>query len=175
MITDYTAAIMPLIISMTVGYSMLKGYPVFDDFMRGAAEGLRTCVHILPTLVGLLTAVYMLRASGMIDMLSYAMAPLLSLLGIPAECAPLMLLKPFSGSGGLAIGSEIINHSGVDSYAGRVAAVMLGSAETTFYTIAVYFGAVGIKNSRYTIPAALCADLTAFVMAAVTVRLFMGG
>ena len=117
----------------------------------------------------------MLRASGALDALTRLLAPLFSLLGIPVETAPLMLLRPVSGSGALAVAGELIGEYGADSLIGRTAAVMLGSTETTFYVIAVYFGAVGIKKTRYAIPAALCADLTGFVASAFAVRLLWGG
>ena len=122
----------------------------------------------------LLTAVYMLRASGAMDALAAALAPVLGLLGIPPETAALLLVRPVSGSGALAVGSQIMEQYGPDSAVGRTAAVMLGCSETTFYTVAVYFGAAGIRRTRYTIPAALTADLAAFVAAAWAVRLCFG-
>ena len=131
-----------------------------------AKKGMQTAVGILPTMIGMLTAVYMLRASGAIDLASAWLAPLFHLLGIPQECVPLALLKPISGGGGLALGSELIRTAGPDSYVGRVAAVMLGSSETSIYTIGLYAGHLGLKRTRYAIPAALCADLAAFMMSA---------
>ena len=124
--------------------------------------------------VGLLTAVSMFRASGAMDALARLCAPVLNLLGIPAETVPLMLVRPVSGSGALAVASDLMAAHGPDSYIGRVAAVMLGSTETTFYTIAVYFGSAGIVRTRHTVPAALAADLTGFLTAALTVRLLFG-
>ena len=129
-------------------------------------------MKLLPTMVGMLTVVYMLRASGAIDLAAAALAPLLNLLGIPKECTALTLLKPISGGGGLALGSEIMQRCGPDSYAGRVAAVMLGSSETSFYTISVYSGHLGLNRLRYAVFAALCADLTAFAVSAAMVRLY---
>ena len=134
--------------------------------MQTAVGILPTMIGILPTMIGMLTAVYMLRASGAIDLASAWLAPLFHLLGIPQECVPLALLKPISGGGGLALGSELIRTAGPDSYVGRVAAVMLGSSETSIYTIGLYAGHLGLKRTRYAIPAALCADLTAFMMSA---------
>ena len=124
--------------------------------------------------VGLLTAVSMFRAAGAMDALARLCAPVLNLLGIPAETVPLMLVRPVSGSGALAVASDLMASHGPDSYIGRVAAVMLGSTETTFYTIAVYFGSAGIVRTRHTVPAALAADLTGFLTAALTVRLLFG-
>ena len=125
-------------------------------------------------LIALLTAVYMLRASGALTLLTRLLTPVLERLGIPPETAALLLVRPVSGSGALAVGSELMAAHGPDSYIGRCAAVMLGCTETTFYTIAVYFGAAGIRRTRYTIPAALTADLAGFMAAAWSGRLFFG-
>lgn len=148
---------------------------VLTRLTRGAGEGLTVMLRILPALVGLLTAVSMFRASGAMEWLTLRCAPLLEALGIPGELMPLMLMRPVSGSGALAVGSELIAANGADSYIGRVAAVMLGSTETTFYTIAVYYGSAGIRKTRHTIPAALTADLTGFIASAFAVRLLFGG
>lgn len=130
--------------------------------------------RIAPSLIALLTAVYMLRASGALTLLTRLLTPVLERLGIPPETAALLLVRPVSGSGALAVGSELMAAHGPDSYIGRCAAVMLGCTETTFYTIAVYFGAAGIRRTRYTVPAALAADLAGFMAAAWSVRLFFG-
>ena len=127
---------------------------------------------ILPALVLLLTAVHMLRASGAVALLSRFFAPVFSFFGIPPETAMLVLIRPISGSAALAVGADLMWEHGVDSLIGRTAAVMLGSSETTFYTISVYFGAAGIKRTRYAIPAALCADVVGFFCAALFTRLF---
>ena len=116
----------------------------------------------------------MFRASGAMEFLAALLSPALEKLGIPPETAPLLFIRPISGSGALAVGSEIMETYGADSYIGRVAAVMLGSSETTFYTIAIYYGSAGIVKTRYTIPAALCADLVMFWASAFAVRLLMG-
>ena len=144
---------------------------VYSALTRGAEEGLTILLRILPALVGLMTAVYMLRASGAMELLGGLLEPLLIRLGIPPETAALLFIRPVSGSGALAIGSELMAAHGPDSYVGRVAAVMLGSTETTFYTIAVYFGSAGVHKTRYAIPAALAADLAGFAAAAFAVRL----
>lgn len=144
----------------------------YDLMLEGAGEGLRLTVTLVPALVLLLTAVSMLRASGAIELLSMAAAPLFSFFGIPPETALLVLIRPISGSAALAVGTELMTVYGVDSQIGRTVAVMLGSTETTFYAISVYFGAAGIKRTRYTLPAALFADFVGFFMAALTVRLF---
>ena len=128
-------------------------------------------LRIFPALVGLMTAVAMLRASGALELAAEVLAPLLDRVGLPAQLLPLMLVRPISGSAALGVGAELIQTYGPDSQLGRTAAVMLGSTETTFYTIAVYFGAVGITRTRYALPAALCADLTGFLAAAWAVRI----
>ena len=138
--------------------------------LQGAAEGLELIKSILPALILLLTAVHLLRSSGAVEGLSKLAAPLFSLFGIPPETAMLVLIRPISGSAALAVGAELMATHGVDSPVGRTVAVMLGSTETTFYTISVYFSAAGIQKTRYTIPAALFADFVGFLMASWTVR-----
>lgn len=167
-----TALLVPAILTLTAIISLVKGLDVFGIFLKGAQKGIQTAMHLLPTLIALLTAVSMLRASGAIDVAGNALQPLFSAVGIPEECAALVLLKPLSGSGGLALGSEIMKSCGADSYAGRVAAVMLGASETSFYTIGIYTGHLSLKRTRWLIPAAVAADLAAFVAAAFFVRLF---
>ena len=165
------AMLVPALIASVGVHALAKGTDVFPVFLRGVESGLRTAVSILPTMIALLTAVTMLRASGFIDLAGQAMQPLLSLAGIPADCAALVLLKPLSGSGGLALGQDIMRTCGVDSVQGRTAAVMLGASETSLYTISVYCGYLGLKKTRYAIPAALLADFAAFVCAAWFVRI----
>lgn len=169
-----SAMLVPGLLAATAVIALWRRVDVYGALTAGAGEGLTILLRIAPALVGLLTAVAMFRASGAMDWLSGLCAPLLERLGIPADLMPLMLIRPISGSGALAVGSEIMKTSGPDSYAGRVAAVMLGSTETTFYTIAVYFGAAGITRTRHTIPAALTADLMGFIASALAVRIFFG-
>lgn len=171
---DFSAYLVPLLLSFTALFALGKKVNVYETLTQGAQEGLTILLRILPSLVGLMTAVYMLRASGAMELLGHALAPLLVRLGIPEETAALLFIRPVSGSAALAIGSELMAEHGVDSYIGRVAAVMLGSSETTFYTVAVYFGSAGIHKTRYAVPAALVADLACFVSAAYAVRLFFG-
>ena len=152
--------------------ALRKKENVYDCLLDGAAEGLKLLTSILPTLILLLTAVYMLRASGAVEMLTAIAAPVFSFFGIPPETAMLVLIRPISGSAALAVGAELMASYGVDSMVGRTAAVMLGSTETTFYTISVYFGAAGIQKTHYTLPAALFADFVGFFMASWTVKLF---
>ncbi len=165
--TDY---LVPVILLLVCAVALGKKEQTYDLMLHGARDGLQLLISILPSLILLLTAVYMLRASGAVELLSGVLAPVFSLFGIPPETAMLVLIRPISGSAALAVGAELMGQYGVDSQIGRTVAVMLGSTETTFYTISVYFGAAGIKKTRYTIPAALFADFVGFLMASLTVR-----
>ena len=167
--TDY---IVPLLLLVTALLALRKQENAYELLLSGAADGLKLLLTLVPTLVLLLTAVTMLRASGAIDLLSRWFAPVFRFFGIPPETAILVLIRPISGSAALAVGAELMAEYGVDSLVGRTVAVMLGSTETTFYTIGVYFGAAGIKKTRYAIPAARFADFVGFLMASVTVKLF---
>lgn len=163
--------LVPVLMLLVAGCALAKKVDVYSGLLAGGLEGLKLMATIAPALVMLLSAVHMLRASGAIDQLSRWLAPVTAFLGIPVETLPLMLLRPFSGSAALAVGADLMGVYGVDSPVGRTAAIMLGSTETTFYTISVYFGAAGIKKTRYAIPAAVLADLTGFFMASLTARL----
>ena len=165
--TDYLVPLILLGLSLT---ALARGENGYEIMLQGASEGLGLIRSILPSLVMLLTAVHMLRASGAIDLISRYAGPLFRIFGIPPETAPLVLIRPISGSAALALGADLMHTYGVDSSVGRTVAVMLGSTETTFYTISVYFGAAGIQKTRYTIPAALFADFVGFFMASWTVR-----
>lgn len=164
--------IVPLLLCAVSLFALSKKEPVYPSLLDGAAEGLKTLLSIVPALILLLTAVHMLRASGAIDALGRLLSPVFSLFGIPPETAPLVLVRPISGSAALAVGADLMAQYGPDSDIGRTAAIMLGSTETTFYTISVYFGAAGIKQTRYAIPAALLADFVGFFAASLTQRVF---
>ena len=144
----------------------------YDLLLQGGAEGLKLLMTLVPALVVLLCAVHMLRASGAMELISGFLSPVFHFFGIPPETAMLVLIRPISGSAALAVGGELMAQYGVDSQIGRTAAVMLGSTETTFYTISVYFGAAGIRRTRYAVLAALVADIMGFLMASLTVKLF---
>ncbi len=163
--------IVPILLLLASAAALRKKENSYDLMLQGAADGLKLLVSILPALILLLTAVHMFRASGAAELLSAFLAPAFRFFGIPPETALLVLIRPISGSAALAVGADLMGQYGVDSQIGRTVAVMLGSTETTFYTISVYFGAAGIKKTRYTIPAALFADLVGFLMASWTVRL----
>ena len=164
--------LVPGLMILTAVIGLAKKQDVYSALLEGGLEGLKLLVSIAPALVMLLSAVHMLRASGAIELLTRFLSPVCKVLGIPVETMPLVLLRPFSGSAALAVGADLMSTYGPDSLIGRTAAVMLGSTETTFYTISVYFGASGIRKTRYAIPAALIADLSGFVMASLTARLF---
>ena len=162
--------LIPGLLLFSTAAALRKRENSYDLMLLGAGEGLKLLVSILPALVLLLTAVHMLRASGAVDLLSRLLAPVFSLFGIPPETAMLVLIRPISGSAALAVGADLIREYGPDSPVGRTATVMLGSTETTFYTVSVYFGAAGIQKTRYTVPAALFADFIGFLAASWTVR-----
>lgn len=167
--TDY---LVPMVLFATGLLALRKQENSYDILLSGTAQGLQLLKAIVPSLILLLTAVRMLQASGAAELLSRWLSPLLSAVGIPPETGLLVLIRPISGSAALAVGADLMARYGVDSAIGRTAAVMLGSTETTFYTISVYFGAAGIQKTRYTIPAALFADFVGFFMAAWSVRWF---
>lgn len=166
---DYIVPLLLLASSLLV---LRKRENSYDLLLQGASDGLRLLISIVPALIALLVAVNMMRASGAIEVISSFLAPVFRLFGIPPETAILVLVRPLSGSAALAVGAELMDQFGPDSLIGRTVAVMLGSTETTFYTVCVYFGAAGIKKTRYTIPAALFADFVGFFMASLTTRLF---
>ena len=166
-ITDY---FVPLLLFLICCVALRRKENPYELMLGGAAEGLRLLATLVPALILLLTSVTMLRSSGVIDAVSRFLAPAFRFVGIPPETAILVLVRPVSGSAALAVGADLMAQYGVDSRIGRTTAIMLGSTETTFYTISVYFGAAGIKKTRYTLPAALIADLTGFIVASLTAR-----
>ena len=169
---NLSSLVVPILLAAVAAFGLGRRVDIYGALTHGAEEGLTVLLRIVPALVGLLTAVSMFRASGAMEWLSGLLAPVLGWLGIPSETAPLLLIRPISGSGALAVATDLLRTHGPDSYIGRVAAVMLGSTETTFYTIAVYFGSAGIHRTRHAVPAALAADLTGFAASALAVRLF---
>ncbi len=165
------AMITPLLIAVVAVTGCVNKSDENGAMVQGAEDGLGVMLRIVPAMIALMTAVYMLRASGALELAAQALKPVLDLLGIPAETVALLLVRPVSGSAALGVGAELISTYGPDSTIGRTAAVMLGSTETTFYTVAVYFSAAGVSKTRYAIPAALCADLAGFMASAWAVRL----
>jgi spore maturation protein B len=166
--------VLPAILVGFPVYGLIKRVPVYESFVEGAKEGFQVAVRIVPYLVAILFAIAMFRASGAMDFLTRALNPLLALVGFPAEVLPMAIIRPLTGSGSAALVADMINQYGEDSIFVKMAAVMFGSTETTFYVIAVYFGAVNIKRTRHAVPAGLTADFAAMIIAVWTVRLLFG-
>ncbi len=166
--SDY---IIPTAILIIIAISLIKKTDIFEAFIEGAKDGFSTCVDILPSLVCLMTCIGMFKSVGGFDIISSIIQPITEFFGFPKECTPLIFIRPMSGSGALSVYNSIITDYGADSFIGRVASVMMGSTETTFYTVAVYFGAVKIKKSRYAIPAALTGDMIGWIASVIAVRL----
>lgn len=158
---------MPLIILLIVTYGLLEKNKVFDDFLEGAKEGMGMVVNILPTLIGLFVAIGALRNSGILDMIIRFIAPILNVIHFPSEIMPLAMLRPISGSGSIAIATDIMKNYGVDNMIGIMASTIMGSTETTLYTIAVYTSSVKIKRTRFVLLAALAADVVGIVTSVV--------
>jgi spore maturation protein B len=169
-----SAYAIPAIFLFILSTGMYRDVKVYDAFIEGAKDGITTVIKIIPSLVGLMVAIGVFRASGALDLLIYAVAPLAKVFGIPKEALPLALLRPVSGSASLALVSDIIKNNGPDSFIGRLVSTMMGSTETIFYTLAVYFGSVGIKNIRYTLVAALIADFISVIASVFICTLFFG-
>lgn len=167
-LTDF---VVPLIFAGTLICGFARRVDVFRAFCDGASEGLKATADILPALILLLISVGMLQASGAVELMTAFLSPLCNFVGFPAECMQLVLLRPFSGSGSIAVYEGIAEQCGADSAAERIAAVLLGSSETTFYTIAVYFSAIKIRRTRYAVPAALTADCTAWIVCGICTKL----
>lgn len=166
--------IVPAVVVFITGYALVKKTDIFAAFTEGAKEGLRSAAAILPALCFLMTAIGMIRQSGALDMLTEIITPIAEKIGFPPEVIPLAVMRPFSGSGSLGYYEELCESLESGSFAERVASVLMGGSETTFYTVAVYYGAVGIKNGRNTVPAALFADIAAVVLSVLAVNIFMG-
>ncbi len=173
MLNNISVLIMPTIILLILTNGLMRKAPVFDQFLDGAKNGFSTSIKILPSLVGLIVAVSMLRGSGFFEITCNLLSPILQRAGFPPELVPMSLIRPVSGSAALATVQDIITTYGPDSFIGRCASVMMGSSETTFYTLAVYFGSVGITKTRYTVKSALLADLTGIILSVFFVSMLM--
>lgn len=167
-----TSFILPVITAAIVIFGLSKGLKVFDYFVVGAKKGFESAVRLLPPLMGLVLGVTMLRQSGALEVITKMLMPVAKLTGIPADVLPLTVLSPISGSGSLTMFEQILKNFGPDSPEGRIASVIMGSTETTFYAVTVYYGSVGIRKSGCTVPAALLADMTSFIVSALTVTFF---
>lgn len=168
-----SSLVLPVVICLIILTGLIKKIPVFDCFAQGAKKGFDTFLSLLPVLTGLMTAIYMLQSSGGLNVLCKIVSPVFSLLGIPAELVPLCLLSPISGSGSLSVYETILSQYGPDSQIGRIASVIAGSTETTFYALSVYFGSQGVRNYSAVIPCALAGDFISFAVAAFTVKMFL--
>ena len=168
-LSDY---ILPTIVVLIVLYGGFKGVDVFNVFIDGAKSDFKTVFNIIPSLIALLLSINMLKASGGLDVLLSLLSPIGDFLGIPRDIIPLTILSPISGSGSLGVYESILKDFGPDSFIGRCASVMMGSTETTFYTLALYYGSIGVKKTRHTVPSALCADFTSFILSPRFVKVF---
>ena len=168
-----TDLIIPAVVAFITGFAVYKKVDVFASFLKGAKEGLGSAVSVFPALCFLMTAIGMLRQSGFIEMLTGFVSPFAEKIGFPPEVLPLAVLRPFSGSGALGYYEELCENLAAGSFPEKVASVLMGGSETTFYTVAVYYGAIGIKKGRNTVPAALSADFAAAVLSVLAVNLFL--
>lgn len=164
--------IIPLLVLVIPAYGYLKGVKVYEAFIEGAEEGLRMVVRIAPYMLAILVALGLFKVSGAMDLIVAGLRPVLSLLGIPPEVVPLVVTRPLSGGAALGVLAEILRLQGPDSFVGRLASIMQGSTDTTFYVLAVYFGSVGIRKTRYALTLGLMADLAGFLAAIWAASLF---
>lgn len=169
--TNISNYILPVFILIIIGFGLYKKIDVFGTFVDGAKKGFDVFLSILPSLTALFLAVQILKSSQGIEIIIKLLTPIANMLKIPVETLPLCILSPISGGGSLTVFESIISEFGPDSYTGRVASVMMGSTETTFYAITVYYGAIKVKKIRHTAFCSLCADFTSFILAGAIVRL----
>ena len=161
---------MPMVILFIIIYGVREKNKVFDSFLDGAKEGIKTTLSILPTLVGLFFAIGALRSSGVLDLITKIVSPLLNILNFPSELVPLSLLRPISGSGSIAVATDIMENCGVDTLIGNIASTIMGSTETTLYTIAIYTSCIKIKKTRYILLATLTADIVGIIVSNIVCR-----
>lgn len=164
----------PFIFVGIVTFGLVKKVKVYESFTEGAKEGFSTAVRIIPFLVAMLAAIGAFRASGAMDLLTKALSPITNMIGMPGEVLPMAFMRPLSGGGAQGIMTDLINTHGPESLIGRISAVMMGSTDTTFYVLAVYFGAVSIKKTRHAVPVGLLADLAGILTAVYVSRIFFG-
>ena len=173
MIDTLSAYLLPAIIMLFILSGIFKNVNIFDEFIKGAEEGLKTQLKIVPSIVALVLAVEMFEASGALDVITWGLQPLANAINMPAEVVPMMILRPISGGGAIALLNKTLQTYGPISKIGLVSSVMCGSSETTFYTIAVYYGACGVKKTRHTVIAALAADAAAAILSVIIVNLLL--
>ena len=165
---------LPVIIMAILVWAVFKKIPVYETFIEGAKDGLKVCGNIIPYLVAIIVAISMLRASGFIEFLASHCSAILTAIHLPPDILPLTIVRSLSGSASLGVFTDIIQHNDVNSYSAKLAAIMLGSSETTFYVLAVYFGSVGIKKFRYAIFTGLFADIMGIAFAILVANFFFG-
>lgn len=170
---NWSAYAIPVTVCIVFMCGLIKKKDVFNDFLEGAKENLYVSFEIMPALIALMTAIGMMKASGLLDFLTGLAAPIAETIGFPSECVPLALIRPISGSGATAVYENILNAVSPDSFAGKTASVLMGSSETTFYTIAVYFGATKIKRTKHTMFCSLMGDLAGFIFSSLLVRILL--
>ena len=170
-ITFISNIAMPAIILVIITYGIIKKNKVFDTFIDGAKEGLEIVLSIFPTLLGLFVAIGALRNSGILDLIINILTPFLNTINFPSEIMPLAILRPISGSASIAVATDIMQNYGVDSKIGLIASVIMGSTETTLYTIAVYTGVIGIKKTRFALKCALIADIVGIAVSVIVCNL----
>ncbi|WP_061313130.1 spore maturation protein [Clostridium botulinum] len=173
MLNYLSKSIIPIIFLLIISYGMIEGRKVYEWFIEGAKEGLNVCLRIFPALLAMIIAVQIFKESNLLCVLNNLIAPIGNLIGLPKEIIPLILIKPLSGSGAIGVFTDIIKSFGADTKIGLISSVVMGTTETIFYTITVYFGAVKVKKIRHTLWAAIFADLTAIIMAVFMVNLFL--
>lgn len=169
MLNYLSKSIIPIILLVIISYGMIKGRKVYEWFIEGAKEGLKVCLNIFPYLLAMIIAVQIFKEAKLMDLLNNLIAPLGNLIGLPKELIPLTIIKPLSGSGAIGVFTDIIKSVGPDTRTGLIASVIMGTTETIFYTITVYFGAVKVKKIRHTLWAAIMADMSAIIMAIIVV------
>ena len=163
--------IIPLMLVTVLAAALFRRQPVYEQFIDGAADGLQMLIRIVPPVIAVVTAVYMMRASGLLDWVLHFVSPATDFIGIPSEVMPLAIIRPLSGSGAMGVFADILNQYGADSDIGKIASIICGSTETTFYCLCVYFSMTRVKNNLKVIPCALIGDLTGIIVGVLTVKL----
>ena len=172
MLEKISLYILPIMILTIITVGMFKKVPIYEEFVTGAKDGFKVAINIIPYLVAIIVAISMFKASGAIEIIANLAGNILSKFQIPTDVVPIMLTRSLSGSATLGLFSDIANTHGVESYATKLAAIMVGSSETTFYVLAVYFGSIGIKKYRYALLTGIIADIIGIVLAILVARLF---
>lgn len=173
MLNYLTKSIIPIIFLLILTYGMFKGKQVYEWFIEGAKEGLNVCIRIFPCILAMIIAVEIFKKADLMNLVTGFISPATNLIGLPQELIPLVIIKPLSGSGAIGVFTDIIKSFGPDTKIGLIASVIMGTTETIFYTITVYFGAIKVKKIRHTLWAAVFADLTAIIMSILVVNIFL--